>query len=308
MVGGAALVALAGWWLAETSPPADSVALSAPASGSRVSATSAAAPPRTASVAANGPDSMLDPALMRIFESVLAESQAASKVAFMAEAPSLLAKHLPRELQPRALGLLGRYVDMQEALRSVAPPDPNDPNSLRHVLQARDEVRRRYFAPEEIEGVFGDDIRQDHFMAEKLEIMHNPALTPAQRQAALDASESAWLTPEQRKQRSESVSYADVQRQTAELDARGASAQERFAVRSAQYGNEAATNLANLDRENQEWSLRVDQYASAPAAEKEQLRDALFNETERLRLDAALALRASRRPAAASTSSASKPG
>ncbi|MDM0111593.1 lipase secretion chaperone [Variovorax sp. J22R133] len=308
MVVGAAVVALGGWWLvAEPAQPDDSAAAAASPGGERVAVAVAASQPlRPASIVTTGPDHMLNPALLRIFDSVLSEAQATSKAAFMAMAPALLEKHLPAELRVRALGLLERYIDMQEAMRSVAQPDPNDAASMRRALEARAEVRRRYFSPEEVEGMFGDEIRQDNYMAEKLEIIHNASLTPAQRQAALESTETAWLTEEQRKERRETMAHVDVQRQTDELEARGASAQERFAARSALYGSQAATNLANLDRENQEWNQRLDQYANAPAAEQEQLRQSLFDENERMRIDAALALRSSRLTQAGSTPSPSE--
>ena len=81
-------------------------------------------------------------------------------------------------------------------------------------------------------------------------------------------------------------------RQTEALDARNASPHERFAARSESYGPEVARNLAALDQESQEWNARLARYAAAPEAEQVQLRDTLFNDTERLRLSAALAMRA----------------
>ncbi|ODV19119.1 MAG: hypothetical protein ABT25_27120 [Variovorax sp. SCN 67-20] len=230
---------------------------------------------------------------------MLSEAHADNKAAFMAKAPALLAKYLREDWRVRALGLLERYVDMQEALTSMQPPAPGDPAQLRRALQAREEMRRRYFAPEEIEGLFGDQIRQDNFMADKLEALANTALTPEQRTAALVRSEQAWLSPEQREVRKEAVAHADVMQQTAALEARGASPQERFAARSEAYGYEVARNLAALDQENQDWNARLDRYAGASEAEQAQLRETLFNETERLRLSGALAMRsaAARKPA-----------
>ncbi|MNT34179.1 hypothetical protein D3C72_1701420 [compost metagenome] len=52
-----------------------------------------------------------------------------------------------------------------------------------------------------------------------------------------------------------------------------------------------ARGLATLDQETQEWNARLDRYASAPEAERTQLRETLFNENERLRLSGALAMR-----------------
>ena len=295
--GGAVLLAAGGGWLA--SLPDDeplAVATTATASPEPPPPARAAA---TATPTAAAPDALLNSSLISIFDQVLSEAHADNKAAFMAKAPALLAKYLREDWRVRALGLLERYVDMQEALTSMQPPAPGDPAQLRRALQAREEMRRRYFAPEEIEGLFGDQIRQDNFMADKLEALANTALTPEQRTAALVRSEQAWLSPEQREVRKEAVAHADVMQQTAALEARGASPQERFAARSEAYGYEVARNLAALDQENQDWNARLDRYAGASEAEQAQLRETLFNETERLRLSGALAMRsaAARKPA-----------
>ncbi|ODU12735.1 MAG: hypothetical protein ABS94_29395 [Variovorax sp. SCN 67-85] len=291
------LLAAGGGWLASL-PDDEPLAVATTATASpepRPPARAAA----TATPTAAAPDALLNSSLISIFDQVLSEAHADNKAAFMAKAPALLAKYLREDWRVRALGLLERYVDMQEALTSMQPPAPGDPAQLRRALQAREEMRRRYFAPEEIEGLFGDQIRQDNFMADKLEALANTALTPEQRTAALVRSEQAWLSPEQREVRKEAVAHADVMQQTAALEARGASPQERFAARSEAYGYEVARNLAALDQENQDWNARLDRYAGASEAEQAQLRETLFNETERLRLSGALAMRsaAARKPA-----------
>ncbi len=295
--GGAVLLAAGGGRLASL-PDDEPLAVATTATASpepRPPARAAA----TATPTAAAPDALLNSSLISIFDQVLSEAHADNKAAFMAKAPALLAKYLREDWRVRALGLLERYVDMQEALTSMQPPAPGDPAQLRRALQAREEMRRRYFAPEEIEGLFGDQIRQDNFMADKLEALANTALTPEQRTAALVRSEQAWLSPEQREVRKEAVAHADVMQQTAALEARGASPQERFAARSEAYGYEVARNLAALDQENQDWNARLDRYAGASEAEQAQLRETLFNETERLRLSGALAMRsaAARKPA-----------
>ncbi|MDP9899553.1 hypothetical protein [Variovorax ginsengisoli] len=57
--------------------------------------------------------------------------------------------------------------------------------------------------------------------------------------------------------------------------------------------------LAAAGARDQEWTARLDRYAAASEAEQAQLRENLFNDTERLRLSGALAMRASamRKPA-----------
>ncbi|KQX38511.1 lipase secretion chaperone [Variovorax sp. Root434] len=286
--GGAALLAVAVAFFAAGPGAAD-----LPAAGSDTMATATGPGPEPGPFAASAaPDALLDSSLISIFDQVLLEAQADSKATLMARAPALLARYLREDWRVRALGLLERYVDLEEALRAMPPPAPGDPTQLRLSLEAREALRRRYFRPEEIEGLFGDQIRQDRFMVEKLEALANTALTPEQRTAALARSEQAWLSPEQREVRRDAVAHADVMRQTEALEARGASPQERFAVRSEAYGPEVARSLAALDQENRDWNARLDRYAGASEVDRAQLRETLFNDTERLRLSGALAMRA----------------
>lgn len=301
--GGALLLAVGGGWLAAGSGVADLPAPVAEAQGTAVAAAPSPEPRPLAAPAA--PDALLSSGLIAVFDQVLSEAQADSKATLMARAPALLARHLREDWRVRALGLLERYVDMHEALVTLPPPAPGDPAQLRRSLEAREALRRQYFRPEEIEGLFGDQIRQDRFMTEKLEALANTALTPEQRTAALAQSEQAWLSPEQREVRREAVAHGDVMRQTEALGARGASPQERFAARSEVYGHEVASNLAALDQQNQEWNARIDRYARASEAEQARLRETLFNDTERLRLNGALAMRAAgaRKPTAAGNGS-----
>lgn len=237
-------------------------------------------------------DALLNETLISVFDRLLFEAQAENKSVLMARAPALLAQYVHEAWRARALDLLERYVDMQEALRSMRPPTPGDPTQLRQTLQAQDALRRRYFTPEEVDSLFGEQTRQDDFMADKMELLANRTLTSAQRDAALAQSEQTLLSTAQRAVRQEAVAHADAMRQTEALDARNATVYERFAVRSETFGHEVARNLAALDQENQEWNARLDRYAAASEAEQGRLRETLFNETERLRLDGALGMRA----------------
>jgi len=287
------LAAGAAWWWSQ----ADGARAPAPA------ATASALPPAAIADASTGsgapssgsvhaPDPLLTPNLLRIFEQMLNDSQARDKEGLMAEMRAKIDKYVPPEWRVRALGLLERYIDYRNALEALPAANIGDPAGLRRVLDARAGIRSRYFAPEEVEGLFGAEEKFDRFSVERLEIERNANLTAQQKRQALAKTEETWLTPEQRADRAASVAQLAVGEQTAALEARGASPQERFEERSRQYGYEAAQRLATLDQQEQDWQSRLSRYAAADEATRAQLQAELFTPQEALRLQAALEMRA----------------
>ena len=84
--------------------------------------------------------------------------------------------------------------------------------------------------------------------------------------------------------------------QTAAFNASNADERTRYAARSAQYGPAAAQAMAQLDRDEQHWNQRLDQYSQARTQQGEgpglqQLRQQPLSPEEQQRIDAALALR-----------------
>ena len=284
------LAAGAAWWLAggkeAPAPAVESAALPAASSAQPAVYTAASG------TSPHAPDPLLTPALLRTFEQMLDGSQARDREGLMAEMRAKIDRYLPPEWRVRALGLLERYIDYRTALEALPAASIGDPAGLRRILDARAGIRSRYFAPEEVEGLFGAEEKFDRFSVEKLEIERNANLTPEQKRQALAKTEETWLTPEQRADRTASVAQLAVGEQTAALEARGASPQERFEERSKQYGHEAAQRLAALDQQEQDWQSRLSRYAAADEATRAQLQAELFTPQEALRLQAALEMRA----------------
>ncbi|WP_261212545.1 lipase secretion chaperone [Variovorax sp. CY25R-8] len=298
----AAVVALGGWWFG-MSGPADSEARTGEA------ASAGLAPlPRAPAVTAPAAiaDSFLTPNLRDRIEALLLEAgEAASPEDLKRRVEALVPAHFAPHEAARARALLGRYVDYRVALGALQlPADLGDPRALRDTVEARRRVREQHFMPDEYQALFGADDDFDRYSLARLEIERNTGLTPAQRQAALEDNERS-LGETQRAQRAQTVAQLQVASQTAALEARGASDQERFAERSAQYGAPAAQQLAQLDREERDWQGRLAQYAAlqsakADAQSLEQMKQQLFTPEERMRLEAALQLRAQAAAAAPS--------
>ena len=313
VAGAVLLVAAGGWWA--LSPPAPGASAAALVHGARL-------PPATPSTAQSAAvawpddrpvgvpavtDSFLTEHLQQTFEDMLLEATACGDVRDVAvlrqRLNALVGKFFPPELVQRATALLARYVDYRQALGQLAAPtDPADPSAMRAALQARDRVRQQYFSAEEYEALFAQDERLDRYTLARLGIERQTQLSAEQKQAALTTA-AQGLSDSQRAQRSAAVQHLDVQSQTAAFDSRNASATERHAQRSLQYGEEAASRLAQLDGQERQWNSSLDQYAQATAAlpananaeqrqQLEQLRQQLFTPEQQLRVDAGLALRA----------------
>ena len=230
-------------------------------------------------------------------EALLMEAGDASDPATLKQRlAALINQHFPAALATRALALAERYVDYRVALGSLrAPQDLTDPRALRDALEARHKVRLQFFDDAEYDALFAREADLDRYTLARLEIERNTQLSPEQRAQALQAADNE-LSAERRAERSAATEHMAAAAQTAAFNASHADERTRYAARSAQYGPAAAQAMAQLDREEQHWNQRLDQYSQARAQQGEgpglqQLRQQLFSPEEQQRIDAALALR-----------------
>lgn len=299
------------WWLAQPGG-ADGLRLTGSSSAGLATAApfgqSAAADAASALArqrgANTGSDSFLTSELRYKFEEMILEAGEAGDPATLKQRlAALVARHFAPGDVARATALIERYVDYRVALGQLkTPADPGDPRALRAALDARQQVRARHFTAEEYDALFAQEAELDRFTVARIEIERNAGLTPAQKQAALRDAERE-LGVAQRAVRADAVAHVAVAAQTAAFDASGASEQERHAQRRAQYGDAAAQQLAQMDREEKDWQSRLSEYAAAQArspgvSQLQQLRDQLFSAQEQLRIEGALAVRQMAAPTA----------
>ena len=293
-----------GWWALQKAEPAGSTT----AQHSRGAVVSPAVPANALAAPAEGPlaraagtpapqDPFLTSDLRHKLEAMLLDAgDAPTPAALKARLAGVVAGHFSASDATRALALAERYVDYRVALGEIKPPaDAGDPRALSAAVQARQRVRERYFAGEEYQALFAQEEELDRFTITRLEIERNASLTPAQKQAALKDAESE-LGDAQKATRTDAVAHVAVAAQTAAFDAQGVSDQARYAQRRSQYGDAAAQQLAQLDREEAQWQQRLSQYAAAREGKATEgqlqlLRQQLFSAEEQLRIEAALALR-----------------
>ena len=253
------------------------------------------------------PDAFVVAQLRLTFEAMLLQAgPMATPELLKQRLAALVPQHFSGALAAPAQAMLERYVDYRVALGQLkAPADANDPGALRQALDMRQALRQRYFSPEENTALFAQDAALDRYTVARLEVQRNGQLTAAQKKAALQELLSE-LTPAEQASRSDALAHVGVAAQTANFDASNTSAQERYLQRKLAYSDAVAQRLANDDAQERDWQTRLGLYASALAGtasgqgdlaqgqKLQKLREQLFNSQEELRLDAALATRASR--------------
>ncbi|MFN3438433.1 MAG: lipase secretion chaperone [Acidovorax sp.] len=252
---------------------------------------------------AASPDQSADPLLVHglrdTLEALLMEAQAddtADPATLKQRLAGLVGKHFPAALATRALALAGRYVDYRVALGQLrTPQDLTDPGALRESLEARHKVRQQFFDGDEYDALFAREADLDRYTLARLEIARNTQLTPEQRTQALRDADNE-LPEARRTERLAATEHLTAAAQTAAFNAQNTDERTRHAARSTQYGEAAAHAMAQLDRDEQHWQQRLDQYSQArtqqgDGAALQQLRQQLFSAEEQQRIDAALALR-----------------
>ncbi|CAN7219563.1 lipase chaperone [Acidovorax sp. LjRoot129] len=313
----AAATAAVVWWLGPLQgPPGAGDSFFSPRAGSLQGAGAGPQPAaqalessffaaRRASDAQHSADPLLVHGLRDTIEALLMEAgaeDAADPAALKQRLAALVGKHFPAALVTRALALAERYVDYRVALGQLrTPKDPTDPAALRNALEARHKVRQQFFDSAEHDALFAREADLDRYTLARLEIARNTQLTAEQRAQALRDAENE-LPEARRAERAAASEHVNAAAQTAAFNAQNTDERTRHAARSAQYGETAAHAMAQLDREEQNWQQRLDQYSQAraqqnDAAALQQLRQQLFSAEEQQRIDAALALRAAQPPA-----------
>jgi len=237
---------------------------------------------------ARGHDPLLNPDLLRIFEQILGRHS---------EHPErLLAEQVPAEYLAQAQRLLTQYQQYRSQLAGLRPADFDGTSSQRlaDILAARMAIQQQLFSGPEIAGLFGDDNRYDGFTVERLRITERTDMNDQQKAGLIDERSAALLTQEQREARQTALLPLRITRQNADLTQSAATAEQRLKERTAQFGAEAATRMAQVDRQEAEWQQRIARLAAADPTTQQKMRSTQFTPTEQLRLDAALSLYRSR--------------
>jgi lipase chaperone LimK len=240
---------------------------------------------------APGDTLVVDAELTRLFDYYLAGQGEKT----LAEIRLETERELERRLKPQALGeakrLLAAYWRYKEALgnlEAALPKTKGAASALRQRMAARQQLRAQFFSASEMTGLFGFDDAYDLDAVARLEISQDKNLSEQQRQQKLAAQDAA-LSPALREEREAPRRILMLEESAAKMRAQGASEDEVYRMRAASLTPEAATRLADLDREEATWKTRIATYQARRTDDPvalQKLRDELFTSDEQKRLRA----------------------
>lgn len=203
-------------------------------------------------------------------------------------------------LKSQLTDLWSRYMQYREQLGTLEAPneDKDQAGYYKVVFNNMKNLRKTFFSDYEIEGLFGiEDIYNDYTIA-RMSVMDDKKLSEAEKAKKLQ--ELFEKLPEDWKENLKQLSQLDdLRKLTAEIKARGGSAEELRQMRTNLVGAEATQRLETLDGQRSDWKTRVDGYLqsrdgilksnmndSAKQTAIQQLRQQHFNNPqEQLRLE-----------------------
>lgn len=259
-------------------------------------------------VDANG-QLIIDEDVRRLFDYFLASIGEESLGASVERLRSYIDSQLGEPARSRAQALLDQYLDYKRELVLLERDLPQLANldALRQREAAVQALRARLFDAETHQAFFAREEGYNRFTLERLAIAQDTRLDAEAKGQAIDRLRSS-LPPELQDAVLPELQQ-ELRQHTARLQAEGASAAQIRQMRQQLVGAEATTRLEALDGQRQNWQKRLNDYLAAKARVEnnaglsagdratalEVLAAERFDERERLRLEAAERLAASRK-------------
>ena len=251
--------------------------------------------------------------IRRIFDYFLAAVGEEPLRASVERLRAYIAAQLPANAREQALVLLNQYLDYKRELVLLERDLPQMANldALRQREAAVQALRARIFDSQTHQAFFAREEAYNQFSLQRLAIVHDSRLDDAAKAAAVDQLRNSL--PAEMQDSVLPQLQNQLRQQTVQLQAAGASPAQIRRLRQQLVGAEATERLEALDQQRLGWSQRIEQYRQAKAAllanqglsasdrsaAIAQLAADNFDERERLRLDAAEQLAASRSTASA---------
>lgn len=239
--------------------------------------------------------------LRRMFDYYLSAVGEKSIAEITLEIQRVIDKEIPATKAAAAKRLLTQYLDYKRALVELEK-DPKLAGAGLQAIRQRfirmQDARAKFFSAEEEHGLFALEDAYDRDALARLEVDQNPALSASQKReqlAALDAAMPVAL----REDREAPRIVLKLEEKAQAMRAAGASEDDIYRMRAKALDPQAASRLAEVDREEKAWKDRIAAYlnernrvlaSSKPESDKQlalgQLQQTQFSEEERLRLPA----------------------
>ena len=178
---------------------------------------------------------------------------------------SALAQQLTAPALGQGYDALKRFIDYKVELANLEKQQPDgNLSELEHIRQQKEilaAIQQEYFSPIESAALFAAETEYDTFMLEHLTIQQNEDLTTLEKQQQIESLEAS-LPEEVRAGRESAMAPAKVYQQAQVMKAEGQSDADIYQMRSQALGEEAATALAQLDQQRNQWQQRVDIFSS----------------------------------------------
>lgn len=239
----------------------------------------------------------------RVFDYFLSTIGEESLDTIVARIKAYIRHKLPAMAAGEAEALLDKYIAYKRGLDNVRQAQPRsdgsiDVNAVRQQMQQVQALRSQYFSAEVITAFFGDEDAYDRYTLDRLDVMQNKGLSPAQRAQQLAALEAQLPVSIQESMKTVNQ-YQNLESLTADWKKRGGSAAELRQIRENLVGAEAADRLETLDKDRAAWDQRMSAWYGERAAilgntslsetdRKQQLaelRNSRFSPDERLRVE-----------------------
>lgn len=202
------------------------------------------------------------PGLVLLFDYYLSAIGEQPLAAIRAEIERELERRLKPDAAHAAKQLLGRYLAYKRDLVDVektAQAAGGSLQAIRNRLALMQEARLRHFSEREIQAMFGDGDASDLDAIARLEIAQDTSLSDEQKRERL-AQLDAALPSAVREAREEPLKILRLEESAQKMRTQGASEDDIYRMRAAALSPEAAARMAQVDREDKEWSERIAAY------------------------------------------------
>ncbi len=156
-----------------------------------------------------------------------------------------------------------RYINYRNKLGDLQAPtaDKDSAQYYQQIVNNTKSLRKQFFSDYEIQGLFGTNDTYDQYTVDRMKVMDDKSLSSAEKAQKL--KELFDGLPEDWKENLKQLNQLeDLRKLTADIKARGGSAEELRQMRTQLVGPEATQRLETLDTQRGEWKQRVDQYLS----------------------------------------------